>query len=95
MISLDYDCGSDVLYVKREFHTIKTSVECGADDNPILDLNELGEIVGIQWIGPHKPPHPAWDSLPEDIRDIVADWFHSEEKSSPYCTLQIRKMRLF
>lgn len=96
MITLEYDPSSDVLYVRIGGSNPTTSRTPEDDANFILNLDEYGSIVGVQWISPHQTPeHSGWRTLPEGIRNIIENWFSSQDKFYPWTTLQIQTAKLF
>lgn len=96
MISLVYDPASDVLYVKVDGSKILSSRSSENDDNFILNMDGCGSVVGVQWVFPHRTPkHPEWDNLPEGLRNIIDDWFVSQDRFRPWTTLQIQIAKLF
>lgn len=83
--SVVHDQTNDVLYVKLG-HRIKISRELEHDAATILNMDESGQVVGLQVIeasglSPEAwAEHPDRAEIPEDLHDAVAFWIiHAAE----------------
>lgn len=80
-VRLKHDDQHDVLYARRDGARIAKSREAPGDGYLILNLDEQGSIVGVQFMFPTDlsaeewAGHPDRQSLPHDIDSVLNAWF--------------------
>lgn len=74
-----FDKDADVLYVRREGVTIKTSRECPNDPELVLHYDKDDQVIGCILIGLGVLPQEEWERhpdrglLPKDLQDVISE----------------------